>query len=295
MLPIATTLPAAPLEPPVEHVIPSAPVFTISDDESNENEAASAEDLRQSALATCGTSQGGYVSGGTEIDSGSEAEPPEFQLTEAPALQHTEAPDLQQCAETLIDPESPELHNAVAPGWEHTVHTHTHQSSGSGRFRCSPHEKLRNLVDRAVREGASKADLKRIKDSSSDKLRNLINRACEEGISKADSEQIDSEIGKLMFLKKRARYESQSASSGSHQTYRPPSPQKTASVPAEVPVPLEQLLMPPSPNTSARVPDTLEQMLIDADNEENNNPPMQRRQQDYLWIINPGRRNVRRG
>ena len=250
------------------------------------NEAASAEDLRQSALATCGTSQGGYVSGGTEIDSGSEAEPPEFQhteapefqLTEAPALQHTEAPDLQQCAETLIDPESPELHNAVAPGWEHTVHTHTHQSSGSGRFRCSPHEKLRNLIDRAVREGASKADLKRIKDSSSDKLRNLINRACEEGISKAESEQIDSEIEKLMFLKKRARYESQSASSGSHQTYRPPSPQKTASVPAEVPVPLEQLLMPPSPNTSARVPDTLEQMLIDADNEENNKPPMQRRQ-----------------
>ena len=157
MLPIATTLPAPPLEPPVEHV-------TISDDESNENEAASAEDLRQSALATCGTSQGGYVSGGTEIDSGSEAEPPEFQhteapefqLTEAPALQHTEAPDLQQCAETLIE-ESPELHNAVAPGWEHTVHTHTHQSSGSGRFRCSPHEKLRNLIDRAVREGASKS------------------------------------------------------------------------------------------------------------------------------------------
>ena len=170
------------------------------------------------------------------------------------------------------------------------MHTHTHQSSGSGRFRCSPHEKLRNLIDRAVREGASKADLKRIKDSSSDKLRNLINRACEEGISKAELEQIDSEIEKLMFPQKcsepqmkRARYESQSASSGSHQTYRPPSPQKTASVPAEVPVPLEQLLMPPSPNTSARVPDTLEQMLIDADNEENNKPPMQRRQQEYLW------------
>ena len=108
MLPIATTLPAPPLEPPVEHV-------TISDDESNENEAASAEDLRQSALATCGTSQGGYVSGGTEIDSGSEAEPPEFQhteapefqLTEAPALQHTEATDLQQCAETLIEESHP--------------------------------------------------------------------------------------------------------------------------------------------------------------------------------------------
>ena len=174
------------------------------------------------------------MSGGTEIDSGSEAEPPEFQhteapefqLTEAPALQHTEAPDLQQCAETLIE-ESPELHNAVAPGWEHT-----HQSSGSGRFRCSPHEKLSNLTDRAVREGASKADLKRIKDSSSDKLIHLINRACEEGISKAESEQIESEIEKLMFLKKRARYESQSASSGSHQTYRPPSPQKTASVQA---------------------------------------------------------------
>ena len=110
--------------------------------------------------------------------------------------------------------------------------------------------------------------------ASSDKLRNLINRACEEGISKAESEQIDSELEKLMFLKKRARYESQS-------------PPKTASVPAEVPVPLEQLLMPPSPNTSARVPDTLEQMLIDADNEENNNPPMQRRQQEYRRNLEP--------
>ena len=64
-----------------------------------------------------------------------------------------------------------------------------------------------------------------------EKLRNLINRACEEGISKADSEQIDSEIEKPMFPAKssespmkRTRYESQSASSGSHQTYRPPSP-----------------------------------------------------------------------